>query len=209
MSNLTRPKGFSVIELMVTVAIAAIVLALAAPSVSDWLKNQAVQGAAQSVQNGIRAAQAEAMKRNAQVEFSLTNNLAVPSNVTSATPSPSGQNWIVRVPGSPATWIAGEVAAQAYPYAKISAGSASLFFNGIGQVTTDSAQTAPVFSNALFRVARADNLQRAYCVYLTPGKAVKMCDAAIASSSDSRSCAFVGIPTNSAATCAAPDKPHS
>ncbi|MFO1412490.1 MAG: GspH/FimT family pseudopilin [Burkholderiales bacterium] len=63
------PAGFTLIELMVALAIAVMLLVLAAPAYVRWLADAEVQSGAASVVAGIRGAQAEAVKRNAMVEF--------------------------------------------------------------------------------------------------------------------------------------------
>ena len=64
--------GFSLVELMVTVAIVAVGLAVAAPSFSQIVSNYRLKSAAESVLNGLNLARAEAVRRNAQVSFALT-----------------------------------------------------------------------------------------------------------------------------------------
>jgi type IV fimbrial biogenesis protein FimT len=65
-------RGFTLIELMVTVVIIAISLALAAPSFVQLVSNYRLRGAAESIVNGLNLARAEAVRRNAQVSFALT-----------------------------------------------------------------------------------------------------------------------------------------
>lgn len=67
----SKQSGFSLIELMVGIAIMVIVLALGIPSYSVWIKNSRVRTGAESIQNGLQLARAEAVRRNAKVEFEL------------------------------------------------------------------------------------------------------------------------------------------
>ena len=68
---LKRRHGFTLVELMVTISLLAILLALAAPSFSTWIRNAQVRTVSDSLQNGIRLAQAEAIRRHRQVVFFL------------------------------------------------------------------------------------------------------------------------------------------
>lgn len=58
-----RPDGFTLIELMVTISIAAILLMVAAPSFVAMQRNSELTAAANSLVAGINAARGEAMKR--------------------------------------------------------------------------------------------------------------------------------------------------
>ena len=63
--------GFSLVELMVTVAVLSLLMTLAVPSFAEWIQNSRIRTAAESIQNGLQVARAEAVRRNARVEFAL------------------------------------------------------------------------------------------------------------------------------------------
>ena len=63
--------GFSLVELIVAVAIMGILFGLAIPSYKDWIQNTRIRTAAESIQNGIQKARSEALIRNTFVEFNL------------------------------------------------------------------------------------------------------------------------------------------
>lgn len=69
-------SGFSLIELMIAVAILGLVLAFALPSYRIWIQNTKVRTATESIQNGIQKARSEALMRNTPVHFSLGANSA-------------------------------------------------------------------------------------------------------------------------------------
>jgi type IV fimbrial biogenesis protein FimT len=72
--SLPRPRraaGFTAVELMVTLAIVALLMALAAPTLRGVVANSRVKAASQSLQNGLQMARAEAVRLNTQVEFVL------------------------------------------------------------------------------------------------------------------------------------------
>jgi type IV fimbrial biogenesis protein FimT len=64
-------EGFTLIEIMVAVAIMGILLSVAAPNFRAWILNSQIHAAAESVQTGLQRARAEAVKRNRTVEFVL------------------------------------------------------------------------------------------------------------------------------------------
>jgi type IV fimbrial biogenesis protein FimT len=90
-----RPKagGFSLIEMMVTLTVAGILTAVAVPAASDWIANSRIRSVAETFQNGMRLAQAEAIRRSRPAVFALT--AADPA--VDATPSANGGRWFVRL----------------------------------------------------------------------------------------------------------------
>ncbi len=68
-----REQGVSLIELVVGIAIVSILLAVGLPSFGLWIQNGQVRTAAESVQNGLQLARSEAVRRNANVRFTLSN----------------------------------------------------------------------------------------------------------------------------------------
>lgn len=67
MSTLRRHTGFSLIELMVTLAVLAIIVATAAPSFQSFLDKNRVVGAAEAVYTQAQAARSEAVKQSADM----------------------------------------------------------------------------------------------------------------------------------------------
>ena len=64
-------RGISLIEILITMAIAVFLGLMAYPNWTVWLANQQVRGATESVLDGIRMARTEAVKRNDRVRFVL------------------------------------------------------------------------------------------------------------------------------------------
>lgn len=66
-----RIKGFTLIEGMITVALVAIIAALAAPGMQTLISRFQLQAASDAVMSGLQLARSEALRRNQPVRFSL------------------------------------------------------------------------------------------------------------------------------------------
>lgn len=71
LKRLRRAAGFSVIELMMVVAIIGVVLMLAVPSFAEFLQNQQIRVAGDAILNGVQVARAEAIRRNLSVQVAI------------------------------------------------------------------------------------------------------------------------------------------
>jgi type IV fimbrial biogenesis protein FimT len=86
LSTFPKSAGFTLIEVMVVVAIIALVTMLGLPSYRAWIHNTQIYNAAESVQNGLQKAKAIAVKQNTNIEFVMT---------TTTPPS-----WRIQLPGN-------------------------------------------------------------------------------------------------------------
>ena len=66
-----KAAGFTLIELMLAVGVLGILTAIAVPSFRQMLRNYEVRGASEAMAAGISRARAEAVSRNASVQFVL------------------------------------------------------------------------------------------------------------------------------------------
>ena len=67
-------RGFTLIELMITIALLGILLALALPSFSDMIRRTAVSSAASSLSVALATARSEAVKRGRNVSVCKSTN---------------------------------------------------------------------------------------------------------------------------------------
>lgn len=72
----SRAPGFTLIELMVTIAVLAVMLALAIPSFSDFRQRAAIRGAADQIVSFVGDARFEALRRNGMVKVGVVKNAA-------------------------------------------------------------------------------------------------------------------------------------
>ena len=67
-------SGFTLIELMVTIAVLAIIVGIAAPSISTQLANQRVKSTTATLANALKEARVESVIRRQKIEVSYNNN---------------------------------------------------------------------------------------------------------------------------------------
>ncbi|MFM8901361.1 MAG: GspH/FimT family pseudopilin [Burkholderiales bacterium] len=194
-STITASKnraGFTLIELMVTLTLLAIMLMLAVPSFTQWQRNNQIRSAAESLQNGLRLARTQAMTLNRNVVFTLTND--VPD--ISITANSGGLNWTIQtiplITGEAIQYIQGGNFASSVSGLTISgpggpppaASVAAVCFNAVGQqvnVATPGTGVACVAGATSFVVSRTsavDGNDRPLHVTLSFSGQVRMCDPA-------------------------------
>ncbi len=189
-----KVRGFTLIELLIGIAILGIVIMAGIPSYTEWIANARIRTTAESLQNGLMLAKAEAIKRNARVAFTLTSTDPVVGNVNSIVASSVGTNWIVRVNQSAGgftstDFVQGRAAGDGGQNVLINAGAApngcifqaAVVFTGIGGV-------APIPNGAICYQVSAAGGTRPLRVTVSPGGAVRMCDPGLSLSTTTMGC---------------------
>jgi type IV fimbrial biogenesis protein FimT len=180
-------RGFSLIELMIVVAVLALLLAFGMPALSTWAVDARIRSIAESLQNGLRLAQSSALQRNRVGVFTLTD--AAPS--WQAAPSTSGINWYVRTLPLAGSDEASSTRASDF-YIEGNAvtsqsgitvsGPAQLCFSPLGVQTAASGTygsldvSCNVTNPATYTVSSTVAGSRRMNVLVYPGGRVRMCD---------------------------------
>lgn len=71
-----KQAGFSLVELMVGVAILVAMSAIGIPSFKNSIGNGQIKTVAESIKNGLQLSRLEAIKRNTKIKFTLSTNSA-------------------------------------------------------------------------------------------------------------------------------------
>ena len=174
-------RGFTLIELMVTISLLAVLVLLAVPAFTAWIRNAQIRSAAEALQGGMRTAQAEALRRNRQVVMAFTN--ATPASGTTAVAN--GKNWTLQTVaqfGETSDYISGGSIAETNSAVTVSTsgGLTAICFNSSGRLidnasTGVSGATCPAPAAVAFNIAQT-LADRALRVIVQPGGQVRMCD---------------------------------
>ncbi len=200
-------RGFSLIELIVGIVILGVLMAMAAPRFSDWLRNARIRTSAEAIQNGLQLARAEAVRRNATVRFQLVSTI----DDTCALAA-SGPHWVVsRNDPSDHCDVAEvtdflEVNDTAVPQIIQKRNNADGSPNAAFDATDDGAASNTVVFNTLGRVSNATGIDRiditnpmGTCkanggnlrclrVLISIGGDIRLCDPAVTIAGDTRKC---------------------
>jgi type IV fimbrial biogenesis protein FimT len=88
--------GLTLIELMIGLAILALLIGMGMPSIGTWMANSRVRNTAEGLQSGLALARSEAVRRNQNVEFVITNDIIDLGTVGTVAPAANGMHWLVR-----------------------------------------------------------------------------------------------------------------
>jgi type IV fimbrial biogenesis protein FimT len=157
-------RAFTLVELLVTIAVVAVALTLAAPQAAGMIANHKVKNVAQDVLDALHLARAEAVRRNAPVRFALLDAGWTVTQVASGDVlrSSATGDWttVAVTPGGTATTV-------------------TFLPTGVLQAGTQLAQVT-VASSALDAGTRRINI--------FGGGLIRMCDPDVAAANDPRRC---------------------
>lgn len=178
--------GFTLIELVVSVAIVGVLLAAAAPGFSAWIANSRVRTTAESIQNGLMLAKAEAVRRNTKVQFVVTSSAPTAANINAITAATSGTGWLVRVYRSSGTYTAtdfiqGRSSAEGGTNVTVAAGQSNFIFSGI-------ARLSPIPAASVNINVTGTDADRPLRITVAQGSAIRMCDPALSIANSTMGC---------------------
>ncbi len=89
-------RGFTIIEILISLAVLGVLLALGVPGLVEWLQNQQIRAASEATVNGLQVARGEAVRRNTPVRFQFVSDLSSTCVLSSDSPTtPGSVSWIV------------------------------------------------------------------------------------------------------------------
>ena len=189
-------RGVTIVELMIGLVLMAMLLVLAAPSFVAYFQNSHIRNSAESIQNGLLTARAEAVRRNKLISFQFVDTMTSACALSTA-----GTNWVISQ-NSPAgacdqapsestapLIIQKRSSAEGSQQAAVTAAQATITFNGLGRATNLGASPSSinVTNPSGGTCVAASGAMRCLRVDVTTAGQVRVCDPALAST-DVRSC---------------------
>jgi type IV fimbrial biogenesis protein FimT len=168
-----RSAGFTIIELLITIAVLAILLYIALPNFAVWMQNTQIRTAGEAILNGVQLARAEAIRRNVNVELRMD----------------ASSGWTARVADTGEV-IQSRVAGEGSAAALVTiapAGATIVTFNGFGSIATNADATATVTEVKIDSPSIAAADSRELCVLVRAGGNVRLCDPQVPAT-DTRTC---------------------
>jgi type IV fimbrial biogenesis protein FimT len=95
--NMLKPRngGYSMVEVLVTIAVLAVLLAAVTPSAAGLIANLRLRGAAEAVMTGLQKARSEAIKSNQIVTFWLVSASTTAALDKTCALSATSSSWVV------------------------------------------------------------------------------------------------------------------
>jgi type IV fimbrial biogenesis protein FimT len=167
-------RGFTIIEVLVTLGVIAILSVLAVPSFQHWIANTQIRNAAEGILNGMQSARAEAVRRNIGVQLVLN----------------SGSGWTINSLDNIGVAITTRDAGEGSTNSSVTvtpAGADRITFGGMGWVVANNNGSNPIRQIDVTSATMVGTEIRPLRVVVSTGGAMKMCDPAV-TSPDPRAC---------------------
>lgn len=171
-----RQSGMSLIEIIISMTVLVIVMALGIPSFYEWVQNQQIRAGAEAIMNGLQLARSEAIQRNLTVKFVV---------------APPGTGWTVSESTS-GTQIQARNAAEGTSNAVVTVtplGATTVTFAPLGGVTANADSSDTLTQVDVTNVVLTSTAARPIRIVVTGGGSTRMCDpAATIATTDPRHC---------------------
>ena len=156
--SLSHEQGFTLVELMITIAVFVVLTVLAIPSFNQWIANTKIRSTTESVLAGFQLARAEAVRLNRGVRMTLNADSSwsvtevISGNVVQTRPAAEGSsNTTMTI--TPVT-------------------STTVDFNGLGRVTNLTPITQVDVDSTVIPASETKELR----IMINTGGAARACD---------------------------------
>jgi type IV fimbrial biogenesis protein FimT len=203
MLRLRTARGFSLVELMLAIAVLGMLIMIALPKMGAWIQNTQIRTAAEGMASGLQLARTEALRRNTTVRFQLVDTLT-----SSCGYSVSGTNWVVSLADAtgacevdPSDTVAPQIIQkrsgnEGSSNAQVTAaGGNTVQFNGLGRVIQPPSAPAAITqinitnpAHGACKTAAGNEPTRCLRLTISSGGQIRMCDPAVNDNTDPRFC---------------------
>lgn len=169
-----KQQGVTLIELMIGIAIMAILLTIGLPSFNVWMQNAQIRTATEAIQNGLQLARAEAVRRNEPVSFILG----------------TGTSWTVSTVAAPGTAIQSRASSDGSVNVTVTVtpvGATTATFNALGRLTNPATAPTQIDLDVPTSIIPASQ-SRELRINITSGGQIRSCDPIFTASDDPRKC---------------------
>jgi type IV fimbrial biogenesis protein FimT len=155
--------GFTLVELMIALTIAAFLILQGLPSFTEFMRNSEIRSTTESIVNGLRVARSEAANRNQPVRFTLAGGGDPSWSINRVSDNSVIQSYSKQEGGVHTT-----VAIQP-------AGAVAITFNGLGRVIPAAVDGNPNLRQLDISSALAAS-SRPLRIYVDDGHGIRVCD---------------------------------
>ncbi len=174
----SRQRGISLIEVVIALAVAALLMAAAMPTFTTWIHNTQIRTGSEALLNGLQLARSEALRRNTNVQFALAGNTGWRINLAT---DPDG------TPIQARSTSEGSTTARS----TITPGDAEVVtFNALGRrmASNISVATPPIQRIDIDSTMLSSTDARALRITISDGGQIRLCDPSVSAAGDSRAC---------------------
>jgi type IV fimbrial biogenesis protein FimT len=191
-------RGVTLIELMIGLAIFAVLLFIGVPAFTEFIQNTQIRNAAENTLSALNLARAEALRRNTSVRFQFVSDLT-----SGCTLSTSSLAWVVSLANpagacdaAPSNTTAPQIVqkrsgTEGTRTVQVAAtGGSTVVFTGLGRAQAGGI-TQINFSNSMgvCEHVSTSGTMRCLRILVTTGGQAKVCDPKVTDNTDPRFCA--------------------
>lgn len=210
-----QARGFTLIEMVVTLAVLGLLALAVTPSITDALRNARLRNVTESIQTGIQQARNEAVRRNRQVSFWLVN-LPTPGVMDNTCTLATGSNangWVISIDspngrcGAAASLTSAPMIVTRAPLAQGGTGvnvsssnatsgaaASSVTFNGLGRIVVSATTPARNLNRLVVSYETSTANDRSMQLDVDASGGVRRCDKSVTDTSDARACPGASTP---------------
>jgi type IV fimbrial biogenesis protein FimT len=155
--------GFTMIELMIGLTVAALLFMMSAPSFSDFMRNSEIRSTTESIINGLRVARSEAANRNEPVRFTLAGGGSPSWSINQVSDNSLIQNFSKQEGGA-------NISVSIQP-----PGASAITFNGLGRIIPAAGMGQPNLQQLDISSVLAASA-RPLRIYVDDGHGLHACD---------------------------------